>query len=74
MKRLINANTVTVLTIALTGVAVYYFAKKEAGDALNAVNPTSQDNIFYGGANSVGAIISGNDEFNLGRWIYDITH
>lgn len=45
-----------------------------AGEALQAVNPTNRDNIFYSGVNSVGAAVSGDKDWSLGGWIYDITH
>ena len=36
-----------------------------------AINPTSRDNIFYQGTNDVGSILTQNDDFDLGSWIYD---
>lgn len=48
-----------------------------AGDAVQAIiNPASDKNIFYGGANAIGGAIAGDTSgsWSLGGWIYDITH
>ena len=70
----------------LAGVAGAYFLGKyivkdaagEVGEAAGrvgqAVNPTNPENVFYRGVNSIGAAISGDDNFNLGVWTYDILH
>lgn len=44
-------------------------AASKVGQAINPVNP---DNIFYRGVNSVGAALTGRDNFNLGSWTYDL--
>lgn len=54
------------------GVLGVWYLKKSAGDALNAVNPTNNDNIFYSGVNSVGGALSDDDNFSLGSWVYDV--
>lgn len=41
---------------------------------LNYVNPASEKNVVYSGVNKVGAVVSGDKEWSLGTWIYDITH
>lgn len=80
-----KADQATILW-GLAGVAGAYFLGKyivkdataEVGAAAskvgNAINPVSDENIFYRGVNSVGAAISGNENFNLGSWTYDILH
>lgn len=45
-----------------------------AADVGNAINPTNRNNIFYRGVNSIGAALTGKDDFNLGVWTYDILH
>lgn len=46
-----------------------------AYDALpSAVKPSSPDNIVYRGVNGIGGAISGERDWTLGGWIYDITH
>lgn len=62
---------------AVAAAGVWYVKKqgvaavKAAGNAINPVNP---DNIFYGGVNSVGSALSGNDGFSLGVWTYELIH
>lgn len=75
--------------LAIAGVAAAGFvawrAGRVAGDAANAVgdavgragqaiNPLNRDNVFYSGVNSAGAAVTGDENWNLGGWLYDITH
>lgn len=67
--------------ILVGGALLYWVANKvidkAAGAAAavgNAVNPTSDQNLAYRGTNSVGAVLSGDPSWNLGGWIYDVTH
>lgn len=65
--------------MALVGVAVYKFTKKEATAAAEVaekvvtekLNPNSQENVVYGAVNGIGETLTGEDDFNLGHWIYD---
>lgn len=80
-----NVNKETVLW-GLAGMAGAYFlgkyivkdASAEIGEAAGrvgqAINPTSDQNIFYKGVNSIGAALTGDDNFNLGSWTYDVLH
>lgn len=44
-------------------------------DALpQAIKPSDPNNVFYQGTNKIGAAVTGDDNFTLGGWIYDITH
>jgi hypothetical protein len=56
----------------VAGVAVLglWYVKGKAAQAAQAVNPVNPDNIFYGGVNSVGAAVTGDEGFSLGRWLY----
>ena len=70
------AGQIAIITV-IAGGALYYGAKKarEAGGAVaEAVNPNSDKNIVYGGVNAVGRTLSGDGDFNLGHWIYDLVH
>lgn len=40
----------------------------------DAVKPSSRDNVIYQGINGIGASVTGDKDFSLGGWIYDITH
>lgn len=58
----------------------YLLARREveaAGAAVAAaINPLSRDNVFYGGANEIGAIATGTApaDFSLGAWLWERTH
>lgn len=54
--------------------AVVSTAVETAKDAAEAVNPLNHDNVIYGGVNSVGGAVTGDKNWTLGGWIYDITH
>lgn len=80
---IIDAKTVFAITGSV--IVVYILVKgefkaafKAVGEAVdeigNAVDPTNQDNIFNRGANEVGSVLTGDDNFNLGSWLYDQLH
>lgn len=79
----------TALIILGVGVVLAYWAAKKTADAVgdaidgveNAVgsvvekiNPFSNKNIIYSGVNEIGAVITQNDDFSLGVWLYDQLH
>jgi hypothetical protein len=74
----LNTKAGAVVAIGVVGAIAVYFAQKKAGEAIaevgNAINPVNQDNIFYSGVNAVGAKVTGKENFNLGRFFYDLTH
>lgn len=45
-----------------------------AEQAAPYVNPASRDNVVYRGVNGIGGAISGEKDWTLGGWIYDVTH
>lgn len=52
---------------------------KTAGAAVDYVeaklSPTSQGNIIYDGIiGGTGRALSGNNDWSLGTWLYDVTH
>lgn len=48
---------------------------KGANDSLPAViRPTSDQNVFFRASNLPGQILTGNDEWTIGGWIYDVTN
>lgn len=62
------------MLLTLVGIAggVYVYSQREK--IANAVNPASRDNLAYSGVNAIGAELSGQRDFSLGAWIYDVTH
>ena len=42
--------------------------------ASGALNPISDKNLAYSGVNAIGSVVSGDDDWTLGGWVYDITH
>jgi hypothetical protein len=74
MKTFLNSRAAQVGMIAAVGAGVIWYVKKEAAKVARAVDPTSKDNVAYTGVNAVGEVLSGKPGFDLGHWIYDITH
>lgn len=74
IEKVLTSNTGAILTLAVVGVGVAYYAQRQAKAALNAVNPTNGDNIFASGVDKVGAQLTGNENFKLGAWVYDLLH
>ena len=44
------------------------------GDAAQFFNPASDQNVIYGGVNTLGAKVTGDTSFSLGSWIYDLVN
>ena len=60
--------------VLLVGLYVAHKASAAAQAAANAVNPLNHDNIFAGAVNGAGAAVSGDPNWSLGGWLYDVTH
>ncbi|MDT0603483.1 hypothetical protein [Thalassotalea castellviae] len=76
INQLLNTKSGMIITAAGVGAIVLYFAEKKlraaAGEVGQAVNPLNNDNIFASGVNSVGASITGNQNWSLGGSIYEL--
>lgn len=55
------------------GKAVDYVADA-AQAAAPYVNPASNQNVIYTGINGIGGAVSGEENWTLGGWLYDVTH
>jgi hypothetical protein len=67
--------------VALAGVAVVaglgvwaYANRKEIAEAVQVVNPASDKNIVYRGANAATQAITGQSNTSFGSWLYDVFH
>lgn len=69
--------------IALGVVALSYFAVKKAAGSVSAildgvdavtdaVNPLNNNNIFYTGVNTVTGAVTGDKDFSLGVWAWEV--
>lgn len=38
------------------------------------IKPTNPNNVIYGSVNAAGSVLTGDKDFTLGGWIYDVTH
>lgn len=77
-SKLLNtkAGAVAVGLVVLGGFA-YLGAKKTretAGEVGEAINPLNNDNVFASGVDAVGARLSGEANWSLGGWIYDVVN
>lgn len=67
-----------VLALGVVGIASVYLIKDSVGNAAadvgQAVNPLNPDNVFASGVDAIGANLSGNENWSLGGWIYDIVN
>ncbi len=63
---------------AVVVIGALYLLARKAGAAVvavgQAVNPVSDKNIAYQGVNAAGAAVTGDSEFSLGTWLYNVTH
>lgn len=82
MNKFFNSKSGQVVTIGVVGMVGIYlaqkYATKAAADVLAntgaAINPVNKDNIFSQAGNAVGGVLTGDDNFDLGIWIYDKFH
>jgi len=70
---------IEVILLATLGIMVVVAIEKKniraaVGEAGQAVNPVNPENIFNRAVNNAGRSISGQSDWTLGGWIYDITH
>lgn len=67
-----------ILMLLAAGGLLLWYTKNKVVETVktvgNAVNPVNPDNVFNQGVNKIGQEISGDKDFSLGVWIYDITH
>lgn len=74
----INPQTVKTAAI-VAGVAVVAYllwrAKGAIGEAISTtLNPASDQNAAYKGVNAIGSTLTGDQDFSLGSYLYDLTH
>lgn len=76
LNKVMNSKVGMVLAIGAMATAAVYVVQNKAveavGDIGHAINPVNNDNIFAAGVDSVGAKLSGDENFSLGGWIYDV--
>lgn len=78
----VKVNQQTVLWGLAGAAGAYFLGKYIIKDATGEVaqtmdrnlNPTKDTNLAYRGVNSIGAALTGDGEFRLGGWLYDILH
>lgn len=65
--------------VVIVGAVIYYGYKFVSGTVETAkdvvkkdLNPTSDKNLAYRGVNAVGEAITGDQNFSLGSWLYDV--
>lgn len=77
---LLNTRAVAYGAAVLVGGALLYWVANKiidkaagaAGAVGDALNPTSDKNLYYRGANAAGAAISGDQSWTVGSWLYDV--
>lgn len=62
------------IIVGVIAVLLYRSGAIRALSKPGALNPGSANNVVYGGVNSIGAAATGDANFTLGGWLYDITH
>ena len=76
--KILDTKAGAAIGIGLTAILAIYLFKKTISDgaaaAAQSINPVNKDNIFSSGVNSVGAILTDDENFTLGGWVYDKTH
>ena len=64
--------------LVVVGFGASWYLKNKAAETVKevgaAIDPTSSENIFYSGVNSVGSTLTGDEDFSLGGWIYEVAN
>lgn len=63
-----------VVGIVGAGALVWWLYGDKLKSIGNAVNPASDQNLAYRGVNAVGGAVTGQKDFALGSFIYDLFH
>lgn len=56
------------VAIGAVAVVLVWLAKKQIGAVANAVNPLNDNNVFAAAGNDLGAALTGDSNFSLGKW------
>jgi hypothetical protein len=70
----LTGSAILALAALAAGFVVLKKVQKPGAGLLDAVNPTSRDNLAYSTVNEAGAKITGDPYWSLGGWIFDMTH
>lgn len=77
-SELLNTKAAAYVAVSLVGVVVVYFLLRKGRDAVveavDLVNPASSGNIVNRAVTATGAAVTGDSNWTLGGWIYDLTH
>lgn len=62
--------------VALVALAAlgWYAQRKVAALPAGSFDPTSRENLAYKGANQIGAALTGDNDFALGAWLWEVSH
>lgn len=78
IEKLLDTKAGAALVMGAVVIGAIYYFKKDITDGVNsagqAINPVNNDNIFNQGVLAVGQKITGDSNWSLGGWIYDVTH
>jgi hypothetical protein len=70
----LNSKAAQFSIFVAVSVGMIWYVKKGLAGIAESIDPTSPENIFYQGVNSVGEILTEDETFDLGHWIYDASH
>lgn len=71
-KRFLNSPAGQVIIIGAAVALGVYVVEKRARGVVSSIDPTNANNVFAGGVNNVGAIVSDNEHWTLGGWLHDV--
>jgi hypothetical protein len=82
VTQVVNSKAFTYVVVGAVAVGAIYWIGKRFGDAAGkalaavgtAVNPLSDQNLAYRGVNATGEAITGDPNFTLGGWLFDVFH
>lgn len=77
LESVLNSRVGGYVALGAMGVGLAYFVVKKiptAKDAINAVSPFNNDNVFSNGVDLLGKGLTGKDNWSLGGSIYDWSH
>lgn len=71
MKLNLGASGVLAVAVVAVGALLYFKGRGAVAAAVDAVNPASSTNLVNRGVSSIGAAISGDDDWTLGGQLFE---
>lgn len=67
-----DARVIAGVALGIGALAIYLTKSGVVRDVAQSVNPLNNNNVFYRGVNGVGEVVTGEKDFSLGAWAWEV--